>query len=105
MGQTIFKKAQCCASRGADRPTKYDSLHRETPEARMKRLNIVGPQVRRLRTALHWTQEDLATKLQRAGWDISRSGVAKVELQCRGVPDLNLKHLAQALGVAVVALF
>ena len=71
----------------------------------MKRLNIVGPQVRRFRTALHWTQADLAIKLQRAGWDISRVGVAKIELQRRRVPDVNLKHLAQALGVGLVALF
>jgi len=41
--------------------------------------NNVGPQIRRLRNQLGWSQVILSTKLQIAGWDISRSGVSKIE--------------------------
>jgi ribosome-binding protein aMBF1 (putative translation factor) len=41
--------------------------------------NNIGPQVRRQRYALGWSQSILAAKLQIAGFDISRSGVSKIE--------------------------
>ena len=41
--------------------------------------NNIGPQVRRHRYALGWSQSDLATKLRSAGFDISRSDVSKIE--------------------------
>jgi ribosome-binding protein aMBF1 (putative translation factor) len=41
--------------------------------------NNIGPQVRRRRYALGWSQSILAAKLQIAGLDISRSGVSKIE--------------------------
>jgi transcriptional regulator with XRE-family HTH domain len=45
----------------------------------MRYKNNVGPQVRRRRYALGWSQSDFAAKLQIAGFDISRSGVSKIE--------------------------
>ena len=90
---------------GAPTLEKSNSLRRELSKSRMKRLNIVGPQVRRIRNSLAWSQADLAIKLQCAGWDISRVGVAKIEMQRRRVRDVNLTQLAQVLGVGVVALF
>ncbi len=45
----------------------------------MRYKNNVGPQVRRRRYALGWSQSVLAAKLQIAGFDISRSGVSKIE--------------------------
>lgn len=47
----------------------------------MKRLvnNIVGPQIRKLRVNRSWSQGKLAIELQKAGWDISRGTVAKLE--------------------------
>ena len=44
----------------------------------MRFKNNVGPQVRRRRYALGWSQSVLAAKLQIAGFDISRSGVSKI---------------------------
>ena len=44
----------------------------------MRFKNNVGPQVRRRRYALGWSQSVLAAKLQIVGLDISRSGVSKI---------------------------
>ena len=48
----------------------------------MRYKNNIGPQARRRRYALGWSQSILAAKLQIAGFDISRSGVSKIEA-CR----------------------
>src|SRR6266516_5266894 len=45
----------------------------------MRFKNNVGPQVRRRRYALGWSESILAAKLQIAGFDISRSSVSKIE--------------------------
>ena len=66
---------------------------------------LVGPQVSRARTRLDLTQEDLAAKLQRAGWDVSRAPLAKIEAQLRWVADAELYLLADVLGVAMPDLF
>jgi transcriptional regulator with XRE-family HTH domain len=68
-------------------------------------LNVVGPQVRRLRNNKGWTQPVLARKLQLQGWDISVNSLGKLEAQLRRVPDCELMFLAKVLGVSVVELF
>src|SRR6266704_128524 len=68
-------------------------------------LNLVGPQVRKFRIKKGWTQENLAAKLQVAGWDVSRESVAKLEAQFRRVPDCELLFLGKLFGVEVIALF
>lgn len=67
--------------------------------------NNVGPQVRRRRYYLGWSQSTLAAKLQLAGLDISRSGVSKIEARLRFVDDRDLMYLAEVLGVPVQDLF
>ncbi len=51
--------------------------------------NNIGPQVRRKRYALGWSQSTFAAKLQVAGLDISRSGVSKN----RGAPALRGRQI------------
>jgi len=68
-------------------------------------LNVVGPQVRKLRTQKGWTQDRLAVKLQLAGWDMSRNAVTTLENQQRRVPDLELLVIARVLGVKTDDLF
>jgi transcriptional regulator with XRE-family HTH domain len=51
--------------------------------------------------ALGWSQSDLATKLQIAGFDISRSGVSKIEARLSCVDDKALLYLAEILKVHV----
>lgn len=69
--------------------------------------NLVGPVVKTYRVG-HvppMTQSELAARLQLAGWEISRTGVAKIELGLRRVTDVEVWHLANALGVSVRMLF
>ena len=68
-------------------------------------LNIVGPQVRRLRCERGLSQPALAAKCQLLGWDVSRDTIAKIEGQTRWVGDGELVFLARSLGVALEALF
>ncbi len=63
--------------------------------------NICGPKVRRYRTALGLSQPHLAAKCQRAGWDISRDIIARIEGQTRWVADFELVKLAKVLGVDI----
>jgi len=72
---------------------------------RISQLNVIGPQVRRIRDGKGWTQGDLAIKLQLSGWDTSRDSVTKLENQKRRVPDLELFVLAKILGVRTDDLF
>jgi transcriptional regulator with XRE-family HTH domain len=68
-------------------------------------LNLIGPQVRKLRTQKNWTQAELAAKLQVEGWDVSRESLAKLEAQFRRAPDCELLFLAEVLGVQLKELF
>ena len=67
--------------------------------------NNIGPQVRRRRYALGWSQSTFAAKLQLAGLDISRSGVSKIEARLRFVDDKDLMFLAEVLKAPVQELF
>lgn len=51
------------------------------------------------------TQRQLAERLQLQGWDLGRSGVAKIEIGKRRVTDVEVALLAEALGVSVAWLF
>ena len=62
-------------------------------------LNLIGPQVKKLRTRKGWSQEALATKLQLQGWSVSRDSLANLELQRRRVPDCEMVFLAKVLGI------
>jgi transcriptional regulator with XRE-family HTH domain len=68
-------------------------------------LNVIGPQVRKIRARKGWTQNQLALKLQLFGWDTSRESVTRLESQSRRVPDLELFVLAKVLGVKADDLF
>lgn len=61
--------------------------------------------MRKLRSQRGWTQDELAGALQRAGLDISRSGLAKVEARMILVHDHQLFYFMQALQVPMHELF
>jgi transcriptional regulator with XRE-family HTH domain len=71
----------------------------------MRTLNVVGSQVRKLRSQRDWTQEVFAQKLQLAGWDVSRTSLAKLESGLRWVSDCELLFLAKVLSVKLEDLF
>lgn len=67
--------------------------------------NITGSQIRKLRSQLDLSQEQLSAKCQRVGLDISRGTLAKIEAGVRCVSDQEALLLAQALEVGVADLF
>jgi len=67
--------------------------------------NVIGPQLRKIRNERQMTQDLLAARLQRAGWDISRSSLAKIEAQLRWVADCELYLLSSVLETPMLAFF
>ena len=63
----------------------------------MEHKNAVGRRVGRIRSNRGWSQAKLAVELQKAGWDISRSGVSKIEMRIREVKDWQMMLLAHIL--------
>jgi transcriptional regulator with XRE-family HTH domain len=71
-----------------------------------KHFNVVGPQVRRLRSGKGWSQNDLAIKLQILGMEnATRGKVSKIESRIIWIADEDLIYLARALGVSTEELF
>lgn len=65
---------------------------------------MIGRHLRRLRNDRGLTQPQLAALLQRAGWDISRDTVARIEDQRRWISDFELVFLADVLKVPILEL-
>lgn len=63
--------------------------------------NLIGPEIRRLRCQLGWTQ----AKLTAEGHEITRSALAKIECQLVWVGDFELFYFVRALGVRLEHLF
>jgi transcriptional regulator with XRE-family HTH domain len=68
----------------------------------MKCLNMVGPQVRKLRYVRGWSQNVLAAKLQVLGWDIDRGAVAKIESRLVHVDDYELLYFSRVFRVELI---
>jgi transcriptional regulator with XRE-family HTH domain len=68
-------------------------------------LNLVGPQIRRIRYGKGWFQNDLAIRLQIAGLDKDRTAVGKIESQLVHVSDFELLYLREVLDVELVDLY
>jgi len=68
-------------------------------------MNVVGPQVRRLREQDEMTQEELTARCNLIGWGISRGTLAKIEAQVRRVTDSEVALLAEALEVEISELY
>ena len=64
-------------------------------------MNIVGPIVKEIREKQRLTQEALSARCNLLGWDISRSTLAKIEVQLRRVKDTEAAMLAMALKVDI----
>lgn len=66
-------------------------------------LNLCGRNVARLRLALSpkLSQKGLADRLQVAGLDLEKNAVQRIESGQRFVTDIELRTLAEVLGVSV----
>ncbi len=67
--------------------------------------NVVGPQLRRIRSQAALSQAELAVRLQLAGLDWSRVAVAKIESQIKKLNDAELFTIARVLNVRMDELF
>ena len=68
-------------------------------------MNIIGPQIKRLREQYNMTQEELAAQCNLLGWNISRGTLAKIESQVRRVTDSEVALIAKVLKVDISALY
>lgn len=72
----------------------------------MRIRNIIGPQVRRLRSRKGWSQNDLTTKLQILGMEsATRVRISKIESRSACVADDELIYLSRVLGVSTEELY
>lgn len=68
-------------------------------------MNVIGPQVRRIREKQLLTQDELTARCNLIGFNISRSTLAKIESQVRRVTDYEVALLAEALKIDMPKLF
>jgi len=67
--------------------------------------NIVGKNVKEIRESQGMTQEQLAIKLEVAGWRVDRFLVSRIERGERQVLDKEVQLIAKVLKVSVSKLF
>lgn len=68
-------------------------------------LNVVGSNVAKCRRQLGWTREELASRLQLLGWNVTVQNIVSIEnLQCF-VRDMEVVLFSEALRVPVGKLF
>jgi transcriptional regulator with XRE-family HTH domain len=67
--------------------------------------NIVGKSVKTIRESQGITQEQLAIKLEMAGWRVDRFLVSRIERGERQMLDMEIQLIAKVLGVSISSLF
>jgi transcriptional regulator with XRE-family HTH domain len=68
-------------------------------------LNVVGPQIRKLRSQQGCSQAQLVVKIQLKGWNLSRESLAKIEAKLHKVTDTELLYFADVLRTSVPDLY
>jgi transcriptional regulator with XRE-family HTH domain len=71
----------------------------------MRRRNVIGRMIIRLRFERNWTQDILAARLQCEGLDISRQKVAKIELGYRKVNEDFILGVQKVFRIQIIRLF
>lgn len=67
--------------------------------------NIVGRNIKEIREKAGITQEQLAIRLEMAGWHIDRFLISKIERGERQVLDIEVQLFANVLEVSINSLF
>ena len=68
-------------------------------------LNVIGPNLRRVREQHGLTQDQMAAKCQVLGFDLTRGTLAKIESRVRAVSDHEIPYLARVLKCSIDSLF
>lgn len=71
----------------------------------MRRQNLIGSVVAKLRFERKWTQEILAARLQCQGVDVSRDMLANIESGRTKVTDEQIAGFQRAFGVRIILFF
>ncbi len=67
--------------------------------------NVIGQHIKEIRDKVGITQEQLAVRLEVAGWKVDRYVISKIERGERQVLDTEVQLIAKALKVSVSTLF
>ena len=67
--------------------------------------NVVGKYIKEIREGQGLTQEQLAIRIEMAGWQVDRFIVSKIERGDRQVSDIEAKLIAKILKVSISSLF
>ena len=62
---------------------------------------MIGPRIKEARKALHYSQEDLAIRMQLSNIEISQKVISRIEKQERFVTDYELLVFSRVLHVSV----
>lgn len=68
-------------------------------------MNMVGHNIRKLRTARKMSQQTLSDRLEELAIYICRGSVSRIEDKQRTVTDIELYGIARVLGVPITALY
>jgi len=71
----------------------------------LKKKNIVGENIQRVRRSMNLDQDELAARLSRLGWNCSENTISKIEAGYRRIIDEEIALIARALGVQPGDLF
>ena len=67
--------------------------------------NVVGKHIKELRERSGITQDQLAIRLEMAGWQVDRFLISKIERGERQVLDTEVQLIAKVLKVSISSLF
>lgn len=70
-----------------------------------KEMNMVGSNIRRIRTERKISQQTLSDRLEMMAIYICRGSVSRIEDKSRTVTDIELYGIAKVLGVTISDLF
>ena len=65
------------------------------PHTKTGQKNLIGTQLKMLRQKYHFSQKDLADKLQLSGFDVDKNVITRIETNKRYVTDIELKAICE----------
>ena len=65
------------------------------PRTKTGQKNLIGTQLKMLRQKYHFSQKDLADKLQLSGFDVDKIVITRIETNKRYVTDIELKAICE----------
>lgn len=71
----------------------------------MRKHNVIGPSVRRIRLGARLSIEELSLCMSRSGSRLEPEDIERIEAGVRPVMDRDILHFSRALGVGIDALF